>query len=505
MEYENQSFVIVISPLSHIEDIEPLVSDVMNVIRHKLVIQKALPDLWYKDEGGRDKCMVLPIALLDASGAKVMNRQLRLKVSLLYENAEVVLKQEILKISPESTRIVNIEGEAILKFRIEDVSKNHQGQNFRVKVEGDTTQSPMNFDVACAFSNPVGIRSKRNKRARTKSFTNASPVLYPSAAQQAGSTPVAMDQSGTGEYVGASLTEDEKARVEGAAKLMDALPVPGTLNGSMNGIIQWASTVVSGLHALEWQVIGHESNTDGTPNQTRPLYRCPSCWRYKDVLTFHSAQHGKACVIATILMQYATQTMMHLHTVLQAIDGIPSPLPTKETNPPEFVRGISDMIVALDLPNSLRETTDDEDLAGFDESLMPSFDTDRSTRHSLDMDNYEIRVFYVVAKMQCTAIYSDGIGFPAFDVNQQLVGYYQEGHDQEATQILFLPLVDIQYSLTQNDIKEAHALLVTEAKGNTGAVHRLDICEGNLAKLKEDSLMYHWSHNVDTLTASMAW
>ena len=48
----------------------------------------------------------------------------------MYESAEPqpVMKQGILKISPETRMTISEQGEAVLRVRIEDVSKNHQGQ-----------------------------------------------------------------------------------------------------------------------------------------------------------------------------------------------------------------------------------------------------------------------------------------------------------------------------------------------------------------------------------------
>ena len=68
-----------------------------------LVIENAtLPDIWYKDEGGRDKCIELTICLRDHDNKIIVERKVPLKVVLLYADGNVVLKQEILKISPDS-------------------------------------------------------------------------------------------------------------------------------------------------------------------------------------------------------------------------------------------------------------------------------------------------------------------------------------------------------------------------------------------------------------------
>ena len=72
--------------------------------------------------------------------------------------------QELLKISPESRRCIDDSGSASLKFRIDDVSKNHQKQSFAVMIAPDLSTAPQNADIGYALSSCVDIKSKRNKR-----------------------------------------------------------------------------------------------------------------------------------------------------------------------------------------------------------------------------------------------------------------------------------------------------------------------------------------------------
>lgn len=138
--------------------------------RHRLVIQTQPPAMWYKDEGGRDKCIELAVRLTDASGVPVVDRaDVQLRVLLLYEDHRQVAKQDIMKLSPDTTLTVGADGTAHLRLRIEDVSKNHQNQPFRIWVTPDTTKSPLNFDISSDVSSPVTVRSKRNKRTRRTS------------------------------------------------------------------------------------------------------------------------------------------------------------------------------------------------------------------------------------------------------------------------------------------------------------------------------------------------
>ena len=49
--------------------------------------------MWYKDEGGRDKCIEIVVDLMDAHGRVVQGQDVPLKVALLYEDQHPVTKQ----------------------------------------------------------------------------------------------------------------------------------------------------------------------------------------------------------------------------------------------------------------------------------------------------------------------------------------------------------------------------------------------------------------------------
>lgn len=46
----------------------------MNIVKEKLVIVQQPPDVWFKDEGGREKCMTVSLVLEPAPGAFVEDR-----------------------------------------------------------------------------------------------------------------------------------------------------------------------------------------------------------------------------------------------------------------------------------------------------------------------------------------------------------------------------------------------------------------------------------------------
>ena len=134
-------------------------------------------DIWYKDEGGRDKCMQVDLGLYNSQNELVMNRRIQLKLTLMYESSDdgthaKVVKQDILNVFGSPRHFIDPEtAKTTIRFRIEDVSKNHQGQNFVVHVAADTSRGN-NDDVASIYAPSVSVRSKRNKRQRTGTKDN---------------------------------------------------------------------------------------------------------------------------------------------------------------------------------------------------------------------------------------------------------------------------------------------------------------------------------------------
>ena len=193
MSHENKSFFLRFTAAaiqdkpnllpSHVT-IMPATSTTMSVIRHRLHITEQPPAQWYKDEGGRDKCIALNALLLDEHDNPVQGREVPLKVLLAYEGEECVevKNQSILKMPLESVPKVDRHGKVAIKVRIEEVSKNHQKQAFVLKIVPDVLYSPDHGDISADVSTPITVLSKRNKRRPKREGTEEdSPELAPAA------------------------------------------------------------------------------------------------------------------------------------------------------------------------------------------------------------------------------------------------------------------------------------------------------------------------------------
>ncbi|OQR82787.1 hypothetical protein ACHHYP_15529 [Achlya hypogyna] len=406
----NRPFTVAIAPEDPTSTVAPVVSSEMVAVRHHLVVQNALPDVWYKDEGSRDKCLEFAVHLVDHSGALVQSRVVPLRISLVYDNGVTVFKQDILKVAPESQRCTDPAGRALVKVRIEDVSRNHQSQPFRLLVAPDGLA-----DVAPDRTTPVTVRSKRNKRP-----------AEPRPAEL-----VSADDSGDAAS-SASASPPRWAREKRPRLAADS---------TIGRVLSWTRSVLQALELLEWQQVGFEIGRDGAADFGRPLYRCPSCWRYKDALTFESQQHAPHCGLATLLLTYATETVHDFETLVHTLQ-VPSP------------------------------------------ERLPPWPTPAEP---------ECGVFCVLAQL---AVLEGGAcaGFPAFDSALALVGFYQ-AITTTTTAIIFCP-VDAVLGLSGADVAHLQTTLHQALFDNSPALFRTDAFGGDLERLKERALLYFWESNV---------
>jgi hypothetical protein len=112
-------------------------------VRHKLTVEDwdekerllTAPYVWYKDEGGKDKCIELKISLYDECDQKVLSRIVPLKATLMYECGQEVQQQNILVINLHESKVsIDESGEGVIKLRINEVSNRHRSQRFQIMV-----------------------------------------------------------------------------------------------------------------------------------------------------------------------------------------------------------------------------------------------------------------------------------------------------------------------------------------------------------------------------------
>ncbi|RLN93983.1 hypothetical protein BBJ28_00020323, partial [Nothophytophthora sp. Chile5] len=307
--------------------VESVFSSPVAVVKEKLSVATQPPDVWFKDEGGREKCMTVSLALAPAPGSRLEDRVVPLAVRLLYESGNPVLNQRILRLFPDM-RPNMAHGRATIAFRIDDVSKNHQGQSFVLEIAPERQDGSSMFqDIAPTRTSVIAIRSKRNKRKLNAAAAAASSASYGARASPrsvAGTPRNNLGPGATSSPLGTTgmLLQPHPQR---------ARKYQATTGGSggygMMPSVSWSShllppasggmpsqppqhlmptptqmaTPSSTAGAVEWALGGFEIHPDGAMNTSRPIYRCPQCRRLNDVdmlAAGPAVSHNPQCVFA---------------------------------------------------------------------------------------------------------------------------------------------------------------------------------------------------------------
>lgn len=116
-------------------------------------------NVFYKEIGGKDQCIIVEVEIYnyeDKIASEMTN--IKIKPRLLYENGELVNKQNLLMTSSENEGIIK-HGLATMKFRIDDVSSKHGNNKFCIQITHDSLKPEI---IPCSTF-PIDVRSKVNK------------------------------------------------------------------------------------------------------------------------------------------------------------------------------------------------------------------------------------------------------------------------------------------------------------------------------------------------------
>lgn len=322
-------------------------------VRYKLHVEEdnKSPYIWYKDEGGKDKCIEYRVSLRDSNNRVYRDRKVPLKVTLNYVNGTIVPHQNILVLSPDSKLVIDEQGDAFLKVRVNEVSNRHRGQLFQVEISPDTVAYPGAADVAPILCMPVDVKSKRNKGGPGKtmrdevvpqSSTLHMPISYgeplkkqakitgaPAYGAPFAQSNVAANSFAVGSTVKratapshstsyssnllSNAVEDSKS-----GKSLPAVNVGGTVNNigdAVNNIVTWAVRIMNGIETIQWREIGFEQHPDGRPNMSRPLFSIPN----PNAVLHSISEHYRLSVMSSLeyLQQVAEVDRLRKSTEVQ--------------------------------------------------------------------------------------------------------------------------------------------------------------------------------------------
>ena len=164
-------------PKQHAE-IADAKSNFFTVVSQRLHVVPRSRAVFFKDQGGKDKCLEFDVSLHDKDGL-CTSRAIPIKTTLHYAVPEDGYpaakdrtnngKMKLLTLHEDMEHVLK-GGKGLIRCRINDVSKNHMGNGFVIKASADQkARFPDIDDVAPGMSPVITVKSKRPKKQAGKS------------------------------------------------------------------------------------------------------------------------------------------------------------------------------------------------------------------------------------------------------------------------------------------------------------------------------------------------
>lgn len=216
-------------------------------------------NIWYKDEGGKDHGIDLTISVIaeeDGEPITSLPHPIPYMITLLYSTGDAVLynhqKGSIFTILPDPNAAINplnalttntvnpsvaacvidpSTGSNTKRIRINDISKNHQRQNFILRITPDITKLKQPYvyssDIAPVDSLPIEVRSKRTKRPRAEDELEGEGVAILPATTTATNSSSAQKPSKNSQSTSATNANQASAVTPSSSQLMKKLKPDG--------------------------------------------------------------------------------------------------------------------------------------------------------------------------------------------------------------------------------------------------------------------------------------
>ena len=242
----------------------------------------------------------------------------------------------------------------------------------------------MNAEIAPAISPPVNVKSKRNKRPPGIKTTikgthsrDSSPSLESTDSNFAAESLTTMALSNS------SAANQVSIATSPAHPLID-------MSGAITACSEWAKTVNETLiNSMEWQIVAYE-NID---NKQLPIFRCPSCFVYRDNLRNANRPHEADCKLNNIITNYKSnfepqfQIISNAHSPThENVNTVHSPNPPQEElniAPLSLLRGASGGLPYPFYPSSQLPDTSPLTAARPNAILLPRTTSDRDNFYPL--------------------------------------------------------------------------------------------------------------------------
>lgn len=229
----------------------------IHLVNYKLWVEpNEWEDVWYRDEGDWDKCMIAQVRLLERDGSLTLGRSVIFHVTIHYDDAAStkVLNQKILSVLGGCDQIIRPDtGCVSIRYRVDDMSKNHHGNDFKLLINVDETKY---YDIGSTFSPAFTVRSKKYRKLRLD------PVRTPLTDS--------LDQERSPTSI------DVHGEIIHSAALDQPLLDASRARAALNNIIGWADQVVDELSVIQWKFVGYETRSDGTTDYSKPVHESPN-------------------------------------------------------------------------------------------------------------------------------------------------------------------------------------------------------------------------------------
>ncbi len=248
----------------------------------KIFVTKEPEAAYYKDEGGKKNAIEIEVRVLQKQkkGGEIPLPYVPLAMKLVYSDGslEEVQDQSILKIVPECKMFTGKDGTLKVQFRVFEVTKRHNGKQFKVCIEHYNQQGGEVVVLFPAYSSPFSVFSKRRRSGgdllkgcvtRTDSDKSTLTALDPQPEPCLKRKPPSMPSS--------------------------------TLHGSP--MLRSAHSIIN---ELQWQIIGNWTSTEPNGKLVVPLFRCPTCRVAPHPYVPTDFTHDTKCSIGQWLNLYET-------------------------------------------------------------------------------------------------------------------------------------------------------------------------------------------------------
>ena len=110
-------------------------------------------------------------------------------------------------------------------------------------------------------------------------------------------------------------------------------------------------------------------------------------------------------------------------------------------------------------------------------------------------ESREEEVHYVLARQYKSLRTQERLGFPAYSINKELLGFYKEAHNKVGAR-QFSPISRHAKDFGPNEIMQAKEILEDAIAKKSDAVHSREDW-GTLSTLLDNALVYDWSKDID--------